>query len=102
MYAPHPVTFYSRDVFLTHENSIVAVHGLDEAKLDTWTDPRTNILWLRDLFPYEQLNVRILAYGYEAENLSSSRDSTADRTLPYATTLIAALCAERELSNASE
>ncbi|KFY10202.1 hypothetical protein V491_07769 [Pseudogymnoascus sp. VKM F-3775] len=81
---------------------IVAVHGLDEAKLDTWTDPRTNILWLRDLFPYKQLNVRVLAYGYEAENLSSSRDNTADRTLPYATTLIAALCAERELSNASE
>ncbi|KFZ08506.1 hypothetical protein V502_09320 [Pseudogymnoascus sp. VKM F-4520 (FW-2644)] len=80
---------------------IVAVHGLDEANLETWTDPRTNILWLQDLFPHEQLNVRVLAYGYDAESLRSSRDSTG-QTLQYATTLIAQLCADRQLSHALE
>jgi hypothetical protein len=96
---PH-ISFNSLDVPLTREYSIVAIHGLDEANLETWTDPKTDILWLRDLFPHEQLNARVLAYGYNAESLRSSRDSTAVQTLQHATTLIATLCADRELSNA--
>lgn len=73
---PH-ISFNSLDVPITREYSIVAIHGLDEANLETWTDPKTDILWLRDLFPHEQLNARVLAYGYNAESLRSSRDSTA-------------------------
>lgn len=90
------------DVTLINEHSIVAIHGLYEANLETWTDPSTNTLWLRDLFPHEQLNVRVLAYGYDAESLRSSRGSTAIQTLQYATTLIAQLYADRELSDALE
>ena len=41
----------------------------------------------------------MLAYGYRAESLASPGEGTTDRILPYAASLIAELCAERELSN---
>lgn len=44
----------------------------------------------------------MLAYGYKAERLASPGEGTADRILPHATSLIAQLCGERELSNTSD
>lgn len=50
--------------------SIIAVHGLEENKVDAWTDPATNILWLRDILP-EALNIaRVLTFGYDANAIS--------------------------------
>lgn len=75
-----------------------AIHGLYEGQLDTWTDPQTKLLWLRDLFPHDEFNARVLAYGYGTESLFGL-GGIADGILPYATSLIAELGAMRELSN---
>ncbi|PVH80414.1 TPR-like protein [Cadophora sp. DSE1049] len=80
---------------------LVAIHGLYEGQLDTWTDPQTTLLWLRDLFPHNELNVRVLAYGYGTASLLEP-GGTADGILPHATSFIAELCAFRGLSNTSE
>ena len=80
--------------------SIIAVHGLYESALETWTDSETGVLWLQALFPHQQLEARVQAYGYKAEALASPGDGTADRILPLATTLIAELCADRQLASA--
>lgn len=84
----------------TNWSSIVAIHGLYERALETWTDPETGLLWLRDLFPHRSYRARILVYSYKAETLASPGEGTADRILPHATSLIAELCADRQLANA--
>ena len=80
--------------------SIVAVHSILENGLETWTDPNSNTLWLRDLFPHRRYNVRVLAYYYDAEVFSSPGEGSADRILPYANSLVAELCADRQLVDA--
>ena len=80
--------------------SIVAVHGIFQSGEETWTDTESGILWLRDLFPHQQFNARILLYHYDAEALLSPSDGSADRILPFATNLVAELCADRELADA--
>jgi hypothetical protein len=80
----------------------VALHGLYEDDVETWTDPQTGTLWLRDLFPHEKYNVRVLTYGYKAESLSTPGQGTTDRLLAYANSFVAELCAERELSNSHD
>ena len=77
-------------------HSIVAVHGLYEGALDTWTDPESGILWLRDLFPHEKSRARVLTYGYNAESLTSPGEGGNDRIFSLATTFIAELVAERQ------
>jgi hypothetical protein len=78
----------------------VAVHGLYENAFETWTDPETNILWLRDLYSYKGHRARVLLYNYQAKALASPGEGSADRILPYAITLIAELCAARSDANA--
>ncbi|KAL2427226.1 hypothetical protein ABEF95_002489 [Exophiala dermatitidis] len=74
---------------------IVAVHGLYEGAEETWTDPHSGTLWLRDLFPYRAQNARILAYSYPAQKLISSEGASSPHLLPFATNLIAELAAYR-------
>lgn len=64
---------------------------------EAWTDPKTSILWLRDLLP-ESMNVaRILTFGYNASATSFYGDRSADRIQQHAQTLIADLQADRSL-----
>ena len=77
-------------------HSIVAVHGLYESALETWTDPESGFLWLRDLFPHKQSRSRVLTYGYNAESLTSPGQEGTNRIFSLATTLIAELVAERQ------
>ncbi|KAK0515736.1 hypothetical protein JMJ35_001770 [Cladonia borealis] len=79
---------------------IVAVHGILESGLEAWTDSKSGILWLRDLFPHQRYNVRILMYHYNAEIVSSPGEGSADRILPFANSLVAELCADRQLVDA--
>jgi hypothetical protein len=75
--------------------SIVAIHGLYEGSLSTWTDQHANILWLRDIYPHRSRRSRLLLYDYNVHTLASPGEATADGLLPYATTLVAELCAQR-------
>lgn len=80
--------------------SIVAVHGIFESGLEAWTDINSGVLWLRDLFPHERYNVRVLVYHYNADVFSSPGEASADRILPFANSLVAELCADRQLVDA--
>lgn len=81
--------------------SVVAVHGILEDSLHTWTDPKSNILWLRDFLSNDLANIRVLAYQYKPAALTSPGEGTTDRILAQAQTLVAELNADRELDNAS-
>ena len=75
----------------------MAVHGIYENGHETWTE---DILWLRDLFPHQLYNVRVLVYQYDAEAFSSPGDGSADRILPFANSLVAELYADRHFADA--
>jgi hypothetical protein len=77
----------------------VAVHGLYEDHIETWTDPDSRIFWLRDLLLAKLPEARILTYGYKADAVVSHGEGSADRILPHALTLVAELHAHRQLTN---
>jgi tetratricopeptide (TPR) repeat protein len=79
--------------------SIVAIHGIYEDGSQTWTDPTSQVLWLKDLLPRRLPNVRVLVYNYKAEALTSPGEGSADCILAYATSMVAELCADRQLDN---
>ncbi|KAH8802451.1 tetratricopeptide repeat domain protein [Xylogone sp. PMI_703] len=76
---------------------IVAVHGLNENKVAAWTDPDTDILWLRDLLPKTITVARILTYGYDASASSFHSAGCADIIQKQAHTFVASLQADRSL-----
>lgn len=80
--------------------SIVAVHGLYQDQTETWTDRTAGVFWLRDFLSKQIPDARVLTYGYKAEILSTSGESSSDRILPHALTLIADLHADRQLADA--
>jgi len=80
--------------------SIIAIHGVYEDGLKTWTDSASGTLWLRDLLPRRLCNARVLLYSYKAEVLASPGEGSADGILTHATSLVAELCANRQLDNA--
>lgn len=85
---------------LTSNNSIVAVHGLNGDASTTWTSNKGKICWLndKDLLPKYLPNARILTWGYNANVMSTKgRNTSADRVLQHAHTLIAQLVADREV-----
>ena len=82
--------------------SIVAVHGLDEDSVEAWSDPISDISWLRDLLPQYIPAARILTYGYASDGSSASESRSSERFLQHAQTLVAELDADRSIENASE
>jgi hypothetical protein len=87
----------------------VAIHGLNGDAFKTWTtteyDSRSNsaqINWLShpDLLPRYLPTARILTWGYNA-NISSmkGKQTSSDRILQHAQTLVAQLSADREVSD---
>ncbi|KAG8840603.1 hypothetical protein FRB91_005902 [Serendipita sp. 411] len=54
---------------------IVAIHGLDGHREQSWT-AEDGTIWLKDLLPNEIPNARIISYGYDADTHSFSRTST--------------------------
>ncbi|ORY14146.1 hypothetical protein BCR34DRAFT_240810 [Clohesyomyces aquaticus] len=79
---------------------IVAIHGIYEDASQTWTDTATNILWLKDLLPKKLRAARVLIYSYRAESWTSPGEGTADCVVGHAHSLVAELCADRQLNNA--
>jgi hypothetical protein len=75
---------------------------LYEDQTDTWTDRETKICWLRDLLAPALPRARILTYGYKLDFHPSSAESSPDRILPHALTLVANLYADRDLANATD
>lgn len=76
--------------------SIVAVHGLNGHREETWTVNGVN--WLRDLLPTDIPNARICSWGYDA-NTHSTSPISAQYLYDHATTLISDLCLKRSMTN---
>ncbi|KAG8798296.1 hypothetical protein FRC16_007515 [Serendipita sp. 398] len=60
---------------LTFSSSIIAIHGLDGHREQSWT-AEDGTMWLRDLLPNDFPNARILSYGYDADTRSFAQTST--------------------------
>ncbi|KAG8824605.1 hypothetical protein FRC17_009068, partial [Serendipita sp. 399] len=54
---------------------IVAIHGLDGHREQSWT-AEDGTMWLKDLLPADFPNARILSYGYDADTRSFAKTST--------------------------
>lgn len=85
------------ELLIILDDSIVAVHGLDEDATGAWTDPATQILWLRDLLPKNLRCARVLAFEYNANTTSLYGGRSGERIQQHAQTLIAEIQADRSL-----
>ncbi|KAF1843673.1 uncharacterized protein K460DRAFT_287951, partial [Cucurbitaria berberidis CBS 394.84] len=79
---------------------IVAIHGIYEDGIQTWTDAKSSNLWLRDFLSEGLHEVRMLIYSYKAKALTAPGVGSTDIILAHATSLVAELCADRQLDNA--
>ena len=79
--------------------SIVAVHGLYENALQTWTSDRSNALWLRDaeMLPMVIPNARILTWGYNTDVHAFLGHTSSNGVMQHAHTLVAQLQTDREV-----
>jgi hypothetical protein len=68
--------------------------------MQTWTDPASRTLWLRDLLPGEAGQFRVLVYSYRAEPFTSPGVRSTKSILADANNLVAELCADRQLEGA--
>ena len=80
-------------------SSIVAVHGLYGDSLGSWTARNAQSSWLchPEMLPKSIPRARILTWGYDAEVTAFLGDTSSDRILQHAQTLIAHLQADREV-----
>lgn len=62
-----PETSDSIDPTVDQHLDIIALHGIKGHRTRTWTDPVTNLLWLRDLLPESIPGIRVFSFGYAAE-----------------------------------
>ena len=95
------ILFLSRwHLFLSGRNcswfdcSIVAVHGLNGHRENTWTMNGRN--WLRDFLPKNIPNARIYSWGYDANTHTTHISS--QYLYGHATTLISDLCRKRKMT----
>jgi len=72
---------YNPDNSAHFARSIVAIHGLDGHREESWTTGTADnaVLWLRDLLPTEIPTARILTFGYDAN--TRGKDQLTTQTL---------------------
>ncbi|KAF2153440.1 hypothetical protein K461DRAFT_140501 [Myriangium duriaei CBS 260.36] len=75
---------------------IVAIHGLNGHRDKTWT-ATNGVNWLRDLFPLDLPNARIMSWGYDA-NTHTAGQVSCQYLYDHARNLVSDLCMERQLT----
>ena len=70
--------------------------------IEAWTDPATQVLWLRDLLPTSLDVARVLTFGYSANATAFYGVRSADRIQQHAQTLVADIQADRSLEGCSQ
>lgn len=71
----------------------MAVHGLGGDAFNIWTHPKSKSFWLRDFFPSQIRDARIIIFGYNAALVF--RHSTAE-VINHAKSLLSSLVDKRE------
>jgi hypothetical protein len=79
---------------ITPLQSIVAIHGLDGHREESWK-AKNGVLWLRDLLPKKIPKARILSYGYDA-NTRGHEQLSVETLDGHATALVSKLALKRE------
>ncbi|KAL8985386.1 MAG: hypothetical protein Q9177_004448, partial [Variospora cf. flavescens] len=79
---------------------IVILHGLYESALDTLTEARTGVVWIRDLFLPHSPQSRVLTYDYDRRALLRPGTGIVDPLLNLATTFLGELVADRAWAHA--
>jgi len=74
--------------------SIVAIHGLDGHRQESWK-AKNGVLWLRDLLPKKIPDARILSYGYDA-NTRGHEQLSVETLDGHAIALVSKLALIRE------
>jgi hypothetical protein len=69
------------------------VHGLGGDAIETWTHPRSNAFWLKDILPAQIPDARILTFGYNAA--AAFGRSTSD-VIDHAKSLLGSLVDKRD------
>ncbi|KAH0544281.1 hypothetical protein FGG08_001544 [Glutinoglossum americanum] len=77
----HPVGLTKESPALLAD--IIAIHGLNGDRKDTWTHPTTGAFWLKDFLPLDVPGVRIMTFGYNAtaafgNSISDFKDHAID------------------------
>ncbi|KAN0075952.1 NAD(P)-binding domain protein [Elaphomyces granulatus] len=72
---------------------LVAVHGLNGDARRTWTQHKTNALWLQDFLPRDVKNIRVMSFGY---NASAAFGNTTATIVDHAKDLLCCLVDKRE------
>jgi hypothetical protein len=75
------------------------VHGLSGDAIETWTHPKSNKFWLKDLLPHKVQDARILTFGYDAT--AAFGRSTAD-VIDHAKSLLSSLIDKRDEEDVSK
>jgi hypothetical protein len=75
--------------------SIIAIHGLNGDREQTFTTRSGGVNWLRDLLPLDIPNARILTYGYDSRTHGFSR-KTKEKLYDHSIQLLESLQAVRE------
>ena len=83
-------------VYLFFDHSIVAIHGLNGHREETWT--KDNVNWLRHLLPTDIPNARILSWGYDANIHSTSSQKSRQFLNNHTLGLLSDLCLKRRLT----
>ena len=77
-------------------DSIVAIHGLDGDRKESWTT-ENGTFWLRDFLPGDLPNARILTYGYDSA--TRGRMQLSNQTLyDHAEDLVNKLVIQRKIT----
>ena len=74
--------------------SIIAIHGLDGHRENSWT-AENGVLWLRDLLKDQAPTARVLTYGYDA-NTRGRQQLTSQTLYDHAGTFTAKLALFRK------
>jgi hypothetical protein len=74
-------------------DSIIAIHGLNGNQINTWTEPKSKKLWLRDFLPKDVRGVRVMAFRY---NATAAFENSVAGIREHARGLLGALMEKRE------
>jgi hypothetical protein len=97
-----PYFLYSQQLMSCPGSSIVAIHGLNGHREETWT-AKNNVNWLRhpNMLPEYIPNARIMSWGYDA-NTHSTKELSAMYLYDHAQKLVADLSLHRRLDKVKD